>query len=855
MSKRRSSTVSFEEPPTPVPHRARSYATSVSSRHSRNLTRRISGLSTTELGQHEEPLSHTDHAVAEEIAEIKRYEDFTTIDWVQDAAREQQRRKARRQERAGFFDRKGRLGWRRTLWEAYDAGQGWIVVTLIGIAIGLNAAFLNIVTEWLSDIKLGYCTTAFYLNESFCCWGAESGCPEWHHWSSFWPFNHTLYIVFSTVFAFTSARLVKSFAPYAAGSGISEIKCIIAGFVMKGFLGFWTLLIKSIALPLAIASGLSVGKEGPSVHYAVCTGNVISRLFNKYRRSAAKTREILSATAAAGVAVAFGSPIGGVLFSLEEMTNHFPLKTLWRSYYTCLVATAVLAAMNPFRTGQLVMFTVKYDRDWHYFEVIFYILIGIFGGCYGAFVMKWNLRAQAFRKRYLSAYPILEASLLALATAVLCFPNMFLRIDMTESMEILFLECEGGHDYDELCDAANRWRMIITLFLATALRIFLVIISYGCKVPAGIFVPSMAIGASFGRMVGIMVQALHENFPDAAFFSSCPPLEQGPCITPGTYAFLGAGAALSGIMHLTVSVVVIMFELTGALTYILPTMIVVGVTKAVSDWFGKGGIADRMIWFNGFPFLDNKEEHTFGVPVSQTMTAHPTVLPATGMQIEQVEKVLRETKFQGFPIVEDVTTKVLVGYIGRTELRYAVDRARREQMVSPHARCFFSPHANPTSATTPSASMPAVSFDDMAETSGQISVDFSKFVDPTPIAVHPRLPLETVMEVFKKLGPRVILIEHRGRLMGLVTVKDCLKYQFQVEAHDNPRDDSTHKERQEILWGVIKASAGWVRERVGRWSGGRLMIGDGAREEIARDPVEGVGRDGSVELEDRRNVV
>ena len=120
-----------------------------------------------------------------------------------------------------------------------------------------------------------------------------------------------------TSFAFTSARLVKSYAPYAAGSGISEIKCIIAGFVMKGFLGAWTLLIKSIGLPLAIASGLSVGKEGPSVHYAVCVGNVISRFFDKYRRNAAKTREILSACAAAGVAVAFGSPIGGVLFSLE----------------------------------------------------------------------------------------------------------------------------------------------------------------------------------------------------------------------------------------------------------------------------------------------------------------------------------------------------------------------------------------------------------------------------------------------------------------------------------------------------------------------------------------------------------
>lgn len=112
---------------------------------------------------------------------------------------------------------------------------------------------------------------------------------------------------------------------------------------------------------------------------------------------------------------------------------------------------------------------------------------------------------------------------------------------------------------------------MFSLLIATILRVCLVIVSYGCKVPAGIFVPSMAIGASFGRMVGILVQALHESFPDSSFFAACEP--DVPCITPGTYAFLGAAAALSGIMHLTVSVVVIMFELTGALVYILPTMV------------------------------------------------------------------------------------------------------------------------------------------------------------------------------------------------------------------------------------------------------------------------------------------
>lgn len=611
---------------------------------------------------------------------------------------------------------------------------------------------------------------------------------------------------------------------------------------MKGFLGPWTLLIKSICLPLAIASGLSVGKEGPSVHYAVCTGNVISRLFQKYKNNASKTREILSACAAAGVAVAFGSPIGGVLFSLEEMSSYFPLKTMWRSYFCALVATAVLSAMNPFRTGQLVMFQVKYDRDWHFFEIIFYIIIGIFGGLYGAFVIKWNLRAQSFRKKYLSKYAIMEATLLAAGTALIAYPNAFLRIDMTESMEILFLECEGGEDYHGLCNPDKRFWNIMSLIIATVLRIFLVIISYGCKVPAGIFVPSMAIGASFGRTVGIIVQSIYEANPSSVFFSACKPDE--PCITPGTYAFLGAAAALSGIMHITVTVVVIMFELTGALTYILPTMIVVGVTKVVGELFGKGGIADRMIWFNGFPFLDNKEDHNFGVPVSQVMRSSVVSLPVNGLTLDALEQLLSEDKYQGFPIVTDNHTKTLAGYIGRTELRYAIDRIRRERPISSSARCLFTPPP-PTHSMTPITPTVTVNMDSMSST----TLDFSRYVDATPVTAHPRLPLETVMELFRKIGPRVILIEYHGKLTGLVTIKDCLKYQFKVEAEENPKDDQHIVEGQEQLWGAFRRAGTWISDRIRTVSGGRIRLSGQYDDERSR-PRGGVILDGDEEVGD-----
>merc|ERR1712226_1757358 len=98
-----------------------------------------------------------------------------------------------------------------------------------------------------------------------------------------------------------------------------------------------------------------------------------------------------------------------------------------------------------------------------------------------------------------------------------------------------------------------------------------------------------------------------------------------------------------------------------------------------------------MIWFNGFPFLDNKEEHNFGVPVSQVMRTSVVSVPVNGMTLAELEALLSEDEYQGFPIVDDKSSKILVGYIGRTELRYAVDRIRRERPINPNAKCIFAP--------------------------------------------------------------------------------------------------------------------------------------------------------------------
>ncbi|KAJ3376481.1 H(+)/Cl(-) exchange transporter 3, partial [Lobulomyces angularis] len=238
------------------------------------------------------------------------YDNFTTIDWNYDFAKDRIRKRTL----------KRRIGIKARLAEYYDHFQGWILVLLVGIITGFVAGFIGITAEWLSDVKDGFCLDYFYLSKGFCCLDTEFNqeCAGWKNWFEVDSVNNIygsvlnflggyfVFIWFSILFSCLSALLVKFYAPYAAGSGIPEVKTILGGFIIRRFLGFWTLLIKTVGLCLSVASGMSLGKEGPLVHVACCVGNIIPKFFKKYANNEAKRREILSCASAAGVSVAFG---------------------------------------------------------------------------------------------------------------------------------------------------------------------------------------------------------------------------------------------------------------------------------------------------------------------------------------------------------------------------------------------------------------------------------------------------------------------------------------------------------------------------------------------------------------------
>ena len=114
-----------------------------------------------------------------------------------------------------------------------------------------------------------------------------------------------------------SQGVVTKTMSMAAGSGIPEIKTILSGFVIPGFLDFKVLAVKAVGAVFAVSTGMCLGKEGPFVHISTCVAYLVGKRFPKYRENGRKMREILSAGCSAGLSVAFGAPIGGVLFSYE----------------------------------------------------------------------------------------------------------------------------------------------------------------------------------------------------------------------------------------------------------------------------------------------------------------------------------------------------------------------------------------------------------------------------------------------------------------------------------------------------------------------------------------------------------
>lgn len=141
---------------------------------------------------------------------------------------------------------------------------------------------------------------------------------------------------------------------------------------------------------------------------------------------------------------------------LVQVSYYFPLKTLWRSFFAALVAAFTLRSINPFGNSQLVLFYVEFHTPWHLLELFPFVLLGIFGGLWGAFFIRANMAWCRRRKNTrLGHYPVLEVVVVSLATALLAFPNPFTRMSGSHLISELFNDC-SLLDSSQLCDYTSQ---------------------------------------------------------------------------------------------------------------------------------------------------------------------------------------------------------------------------------------------------------------------------------------------------------------------------------------------------------------------------------------------------------------
>ncbi|KDQ18892.1 hypothetical protein BOTBODRAFT_478226 [Botryobasidium botryosum FD-172 SS1] len=695
-------------------------------------------------------------ASVEAVGRRRVYRQGGTIDWMHEEAAERGRKHQVEHQR----------GVRSLLTPLLDSWRMWCVIIATGVGVGCIGAWLDVLVLWLADLRVGRCAYGFFYSRSTCCSGLDVAagevCNEWLTWSQSFNVTSTVgqiliqflvYLIFAVLFASSAAILVQSYAPFAFHTGIPEIKAILGGYVLDDFLSPWTLLIKAVGLALAVASGLSLGKEGPLVHIAVCCASLASGFFAPFRNNEAQKRKILAAAAAAGVAVAFGSPLGGVLFGLEELDLFSNEQVMWRAFVTSVIAAVSLQYVDPFGTGKLVLFQVSTSQQpWRAFELIPWLGLGVAGGLLGALFIKINVAVALYRKRsMLREWPLIEVVGVTAITAVLSYMVAFMRVQTSELVSYLFQECDGSRDYRALCQPEAIWSTTFLLLCTLALKLALTAWTFGMKVPAGVFLPTIAAGACLGRAVGLLLQAWHKAHPTAWIFSSCPP--EGNCISPGFYAVIGAAALLGGVTRMTVSLVAILFELTGALSHVLPIMISVMASKWVGDAINKEGIYTAWISLHGYSFLPNiefrddegKGDH-YIVPASQIITVN-----GRSSTLIELDTLLNCNNHDGFPVVDG---DMLLGYVTRDRLREALDplmqNSSEEELQS--TRCTFLPR-------------PSSDF---------VGPNLCNTMERAPMQLRQETPMDIIVPLFQKLNLRYVLFTAQGRLTGMMSKRDVV---------------------------------------------------------------------------------
>ncbi|CAF0877320.1 unnamed protein product [Rotaria sordida] len=666
----------------------------------------------------------------------------------------------------------------------------WLIMLLIGICTGLIAVFVDFTVKNLTKFKFSYVQNKLETCLSEHC--------------LFKPYLAWIGINISMVLI---AGLLILWEPVARGSGIPQVKCYLNGVAIPHVLRLKALIAKVLGVIFAVSGGLAVGKEGPMIHAGaivaggISQGKSTSLKFDlhilKYFRTDKHKRDFVSAGAAAGVAAAFGAPVGGVLFALEEGASFFNQQLTWFIFFASMTSTFTLNVVMSAIDGHfgdlsspgLINFGLFKDTPYMWFELPLFIVVGCIGGIFGALFNQLNLRLTKFRHHYINKrwLLVIEVILVAATTVVVAFlliiGTMYecrpIKTQLELNSPTIQLYCPDGQ-YNVMGTIVfstpeqavrNLFHSEIGTYYPWSLLVFCIIYfcltcwTYGVIVSSGLFIPSLLIGASWGRLVGIV---LHTLFPSNVKY-----------FDPGKYALFGAASQLGGTMRMTISLAVILIEATGDIGLGLPIMIVLTVAKLTGDYFNEG-FFDMHIALQSVPFLPWQSDiFAYQLSALNIMSA-PVIQLKTVEKVENIYHILRTESHHGFPVVDhhtDETSNQRAGTFQGIILRHQlITMLRKRNFISLNDSLRDYLTMDDFRESYPRH--PPIESIHLTNEERELYCDLRPYMHLAYTVSH-SATLPRIFSMFRGLGLRhLVVVNDKNEVVGMITRKDLARFRM-----------------------------------------------------------------------------
>lgn len=428
--------------------------------------------------------------------------------------------------------------------------------------------------------------------------------------------------------------LVERFAPAASGSGMSEVKAVLARVAMP--LNLRIAIVKLISALLVLGSGMPLGREGPTVQIGAALAAQLSRWFPT---SPDHRRQLIAAGAGAGLAAAFDAPIAGVLFVVEELLQDVSGITLGTAILASFIA-AVVARIYGTHSLDLDLHLVAHNTSFYAQEIPFYLVLGVLAGLLGMLFNRGILASLNFNRHVLRVNLPLRVGLAGLVTGFVL---------------VLLPELRDHAGWRQLLLAGEAdWQLIALAFLV---QFLLIMVTYGSGAPGGLLVPSLVLGAALGYLVGIWEHHV---------------LGFG---TATTYASAGMAAFFSAVARVPITGIIIVFEMTTDFNLVLPLMIGSVTAYLVAESLYAGSLYDLLLEWKGIHLEKEPAAEGLWTKLRATDVMQPRVETLSGrMSLDEALQAFSQSSHRNFPVVDDGK---LVGIITQKDLASIAQRQLR----------------------------------------------------------------------------------------------------------------------------------------------------------------------------------